>query len=287
MKKNKNKKLSNLIASEKYYELKETEKYDFLVQNAIYTKRNSTPEDARYTEHKDGKKRWFLEEYYTVNPIIIKDIIASFLKCPIDTSDIKDKIEVAIATSLEVKETLKEWYKKYNDVITESDINPLEFYEDTKINRSKLKTYITNHFKSPTCGCMNLRNVEAYIFTMELDLYSISFFEELIKVMISMDILHFLKGQTANKVEEKSKSRINQLTVRQAVMLIEEMQRIENWSECDATKKAVVIGRLIGRDASNIREVYSDLGKKPSELPPKFGEDMQAVIKLLKNSKLI
>jgi len=281
-----NKKLENIITSKEYYNLKETEKHDFLLKNTIYTKRNSKPDDERYIEGKEKKECWLLDEYYMVNPIIINNIISLFLKYPIGTNHIKEKIKVDISNSLDVKETIKLWHKEYNDIIKEIKISPLNFYADNKIDKNKLKTYITTHFKSPNCGCLHIRIIEAYILKMEFDLYHISFFEGLINAITCTEILHFLKEQMQKNVENKSKSKQRQLTTRQAVLLIEEMMRLENWTVINTSKKATVISRLIGRDYDNIREVYTLSGKKSKEMQKLFEEDMKLVYKLIKDNKL-
>lgn len=276
--------VENLITSKEYYNLKEEEQYDFLLKNAIYTKRNNKPSDDRYLENKDKKERWFLEEYYTVNPIIIKDIISAFLKFAINTSAIKDKIKVAISNSLDVSETLKKWHKEYSMVISESYINPLEFYDENEIDTNKLEKHITNHFKESSCNCINVRIVEQYIFIMEFELSYIPFYKEMITIMTSMDVLHFVKTQVQSEIEIKSRNNQKQLTTNQTVILIEKIQHLENWSNYESTKKATIISALTGKSYENTRKAFYLLEKKSSELTPQFKKDIEHIDNLLKNS---
>ena len=287
MKKVKGKKYANLISLEKYKDLNEAEKYDFLLKNNIYIKPDKKKQDTEYIGCKNIKQRWVLDTYYIVNPIIINELVCLFLNTPIDISTITDKIKVELSKSLDISKTIKKWHKKYSKIITDSYINPLTFYEGTKTDKDKLKTYITEHFKNPNCNCIHLQIIETYIFDVEFNLYQIDFFNELKKVISCTDILTFLQEQIHENKEEKSKTNSEQLTTRQAVILIEEIQRIENWSDTPATKKAAIISKLIGRNIDNIRKMYSELEKKPSEIIPKFKDDMQIIFKLLKNNKLI
>lgn len=278
--------VENLIAPKEYYNLKEEEQYDFLLKNAIYIKRNNKPNDDRYLENKDKKECWFLEEYYIVNPIIIKDIISTFLKLPINTSPIKDKIKVAVSNSLDVSDALKKWHKEYSTTISESYINPLEFYDENKINTSKLEKKITKHFKKASCDCINLRIVEQYILITEFELSYIPFYKEMIKVITCMDILHFIKTQVQSELAIKLKSNQKQLTTNQTVILIEKIQHLENWSDYESTKKATIISALTGKSYENTRKAFYLLEKKSSELTPQFKKDIEHIDNLLKNSNI-
>jgi hypothetical protein len=89
------------------------------------------------------------------------------------------------------------------------------------------------------------------------------------------------KGNSIEFISTKTES-IKSLDTSIQVLLFEELMKIENWELISSNKKGQILSLLIGKNDSNIKKVYLELGKKKSQNTKKFLEDREKASEIIK-----
>lgn len=66
------------------------------------------------------------------------------------------------------------------------------------------------------------------------------------------------------------------------VLLFEQIMKIENWDQVSSTKKGQLLSLLISKNDSNIKKVYLELEKKPTQNTNKILEDREKAFEIIK-----
>lgn len=89
------------------------------------------------------------------------------------------------------------------------------------------------------------------------------------------------KENSIEFISTKSES-IKSLDTSLQVMLFEQIMKIENWELISSSKKGQLLSLLMGKNDSNIKKVYLELGKKKSQNTNKFLGDREKACEIIK-----
>lgn len=180
-----------IISEKEYYALKESEKYDFLIEKKIFYGRNEKEIKKQHIEDEDKKQVWFLEEYYSINPIIIKKLISRFLVADRDYSEEKAKIKLELINTLNEENTLDYHYNIYNENLKQCNLEYSSFYNEYGfLNGEKLKVFIEKYIRG---NGLKIGELLYYFGKLEIRFKHIRPFSCIIPILKSMEMLRFLK----------------------------------------------------------------------------------------------
>ena len=190
------------------------------------------------------------------------------------------EIEILIEAELNIEdkiEVITNNYKLYFDMITEKEYYPL--YK----NNIKTNGYNTweEYFWDEIVGLQKYASIVNY-FKGDYD----NFIPEPIK---SNWTEYYIFSQISNYCEEKKnlllnirpekmqniETPANKIELSFQISLIEEIRNIDRniWEELSSTKKGKLLSLLIGKNADNIRNIYYELEKKPSDKSGKYSNE--------------
>lgn len=155
-----------------------------------------------------------------------------------------------------------------NFTIEENDISD-NISKEKKDNLSKITTKYLN-------------NVESVLTNNNItDLHN--FFDLARKKMITdlEDAYNSIRKRKESKISLVPTKRISIDTSIQ-VQIFEELMKIKNWEQISATKKGQLLSLIISKNDGNIKKVYLEIEKKPSQNTKKFLQDREKAFELLK-----
>lgn len=159
--------------------------------------------------------------------------------------------------------------KAYNHLFKVTDSN---YVFDVN---NKLHNIIHNYIE-------NLKNT----LTKE-NIHDLIYFFDLSQIKIINDLSTALlakgkrKGNPLEFISTKSES-IKLLDTSLQVLLFEQIMKIENWDQVSSNKKGQLLCLLISKNDSNIKKVYLELEKKPSQNTKKILEDREKAFEIIK-----
>ena len=75
---------------------------------------------------------------------------------------------------------------------------------------------------------------------------------------------------------------INNIDLSFQISLLEEITKLQDWSEISATKKGEIVSRLLGKNKDNIKKIYLELEKNKSAASNKILQDIDKASELIK-----
>lgn len=119
------------------------------------------------------------------------------------------------------------------------------------------------------------------------NIHDLIYFFDLSQIKIINDLSSALlakgkrKGNPLEFISTKSES-IKLLDTSLQVLLFEQIMKIENWDQVSSTKKGQILSLLISKNDSNIKKVYLELEKKPTQNTKKILEDKEKAFEIIK-----
>lgn len=119
------------------------------------------------------------------------------------------------------------------------------------------------------------------------NIHDLIYFFDLSQIKIINDLSSALlakgkrKGNPLEFISTKSES-IKLLDTSLQVLLFEQIMKIENWDQVSSTKKGQLLSLLISKNDSNIKKVYLELEKKPTQNTNKILEDREKAFEIIK-----
>lgn len=119
------------------------------------------------------------------------------------------------------------------------------------------------------------------------NIHDLIYFFDLSQIKIINDLSSALlakgkrKGNPLEFISTKSES-IKLLDTSIQVLLFEQIMKIENWDQVSSTKKGQILSLLISKNDSNIKKVYLELEKKPTQNTKKILEDREKAFEIIK-----
>lgn len=119
------------------------------------------------------------------------------------------------------------------------------------------------------------------------NIHDLIYFFDLSQIKIINDLSSALlakgkrKGNPLEFISTKSES-IKLLDTSLQVLLFEQIMKIENWDQVSSTKKGQILSLLISKNDSNIKKVYLELEKKPTQNTKKILEDREKAFEIIK-----
>lgn len=119
------------------------------------------------------------------------------------------------------------------------------------------------------------------------NIHDLIYFFDLSQIKIINDLSSALlakgkrKGNPLEFISTKSES-IKLLDTSLQVLLFEQIMKIENWDQVSSTKKGQLLSLLISKNDSNIKKVYLELEKNPTQNTKKILEDREKAFEIIK-----
>lgn len=168
---------------------------------------------------------------------------------------------------------IDKWLEKYN----------VSIEEFPKFSNTELNDWLSEYYNSTKHFDLKERD---FILDIQIDFYCYTSMIEANKMIAFLESKKNNKttltpSQNNDDVEENAK----QLTVNQAIILLDKLgvfsdKTLENLPN---TKKAELLGLLLGRNVKNIKTSIEKLELKPSEIKPNHQRDIDKIERLLNN----
>lgn len=168
---------------------------------------------------------------------------------------------------------IDKWLEKYN----------VSIEEFPKFSNTELNDWLSEYYNSTKHFDLKERD---FILDIQIDFYCYTSMIEANKMIAFLESKKNNKttltpSQNNDDVEENAK----QLTVNQAIILLDKLgvfsdKTLENLPN---TKKAELLGLLLGRNVKNIKTSIEKLELKPSEITPNYQKDIDKIQRILDN----